>query len=60
MIVYHGTDQGELYDLKNDPDEFDNLWQSTSHAELKTRLLKEAFDASVFTMDPMPEREGPF
>lgn len=60
MIVYHGTDQGELYDLKNDPDEFDNLWHNASNAELKTRLLKEAFDASVFTMDPMPEREGPF
>ncbi len=60
MIVYHGTDQGELYDLVNDPDEFENLWNNVSYAELKTQMLKETFDASVFTMDPTPPREGPF
>ena len=60
LIVYHGTDQGELYDLENDPGEFENLWRNESHAALKTELLKAAFDASVFTMDPTPIREGPF
>jgi len=60
MIVYHGTDQGELYDLENDPDEFENLWNNPAQAELKTQMLKDAFDASVFTMDPTPPREGPF
>jgi hypothetical protein len=60
MIVYHGTDQGELYDLENDPDEFENLWNNRVHAELKTQMLKETFDASVFTMDPTPVREGAF
>jgi len=60
MIVYHGTDQGELYDLQADPNEFENLWHSPDHAALKTDLLKATFDASVFTMDPTPLREGPF
>ena len=60
MIVYHGTDQGELYDLVNDPDEFENLWNDPDQAELKTQMLKETFDASVFTMDPTPIREGVF
>ena len=60
MVVYHGTDQGELYDLENDPDEFENLWQSKGHSEFKTQMLKTTFDASVFTMDPTPAREGPF
>ena len=60
MIVYHGTDQGELYDLQADPNEFENLWHSLDHAVLKTDLLKATFDASVFTMDPTPLREGPF
>ena len=60
MIVYHGTDQGELYDLQTDSNEFKNLWHSPDHSTLKTNLLKATFDASVFTMDPTPLREGPF
>ena len=60
IVVYHGTDQGELYDLKNDPDEFENLWNTAEHAEHKMRLMKACFDASVFTMDPSPPRLGPF
>ncbi|MBI1374349.1 MAG: sulfatase-like hydrolase/transferase [Phycisphaera sp.] len=60
IVVYHGTDQGELYDLRADPDEFDNLWDDAAHAETKVRLMKACFDASVFTMDPTPVREGEF
>ena len=26
LVVYHGSENGELYDLKEDPLEFDNLW----------------------------------
>jgi arylsulfatase len=60
VVVYHGTDQGELYDLKSDPDEFENLWSDASHVERKMRMMKACFDASVFTMDPFPPRLGPF
>ena len=60
IVVYHGTDQGELYDLKNDSDEFVNLWNCPEHANRKLRLMKACFDASVFTMDPSPPRLGQF
>ena len=30
------------------------------HTALREQLLKQAFDASVFTMDPMPPRRGAF
>lgn len=60
IAVYHGADEGELYDLSADPDEFDNLWDQPQHADLRHRLLKQAFEASVFTMDPMPPRRGAF
>ena len=60
IIVYHGTDQGELYDLESDPDEFENLWHSPDHQPMRLRLMQQCFDASVFNMDPDPPRLGPF
>ena len=60
IIVYHGTEQGELYDLSADPDEFHNLWDDVSEKDRKLRLMKACFDASVLAMDPAPPRRGPF
>jgi arylsulfatase A-like enzyme len=60
IIVYHGTEQGELYDLSADPDEFHNLWGDPSEKDRKLRLMKACFDASVLAMDPEPPRRGPF
>ena len=60
IVVYHGVDEGELYDLDAAPHEFDNLWDDPRCASMKMRLLKEAFDRSVFTMDPAPPRLGAF
>jgi len=60
IVVYHGTDQGELYDLESDPDEFTNLWNSPQHQSMKLTLLQRCFDASVLSMDPVPVRRGAF
>jgi len=63
IAVYHGSDldvAGELYDLEADPDEFINLWDDPNAESLKLDLIKRGFDASVFTMDPLPPRIGDF
>ncbi|TWT57440.1 Arylsulfatase [Thalassoglobus neptunius] len=60
IVVYHGVDEGELYDLESDPGEFVNLWSNPSAAQLKTDLMKQAFDRSVLSMDPLPKRRGKF
>lgn len=60
IVVYHGIDEGELYDLVEDPDEFANLWSSPAHQALKLEMMKACFDSSVFTMDPDPPRLGAF
>lgn len=60
IVVYHGTNQGELYNLEADPDEYDNLWDNPDYQSKKLHLMQQCFDASVFTMDPAPPRRGPF
>ena len=60
IVVYHGTNQGEFYDLNNDPDEFFNLWDHSDFQQQKQEYILKCFDASVLSMDPDPPRLGPF
>jgi len=56
IVVSHGEELGELYDLEADPGESENLWNDAGSRELKAELMKKCFDSRVFTMDPMPPR----
>jgi arylsulfatase A-like enzyme len=49
LVVYHGHDLGELFDLEADPWEFNNLWDSPEHQPLKYDLLHKSFDAAMLT-----------
>ena len=60
IVVYHGTNQGEFYNLKNDPEEFFNLWDHQGFEREKQEYILKCFDASVLSMDPDPPRLGPF
>ena len=51
LVVYHGVNLGELYDLKEDPGEFNNLWDDSEHAELRFKLMKKSFDQSALNTD---------
>lgn len=59
IVTYHGHEEGELYDLVDDPEEFNNLWDKSDKEEIKMDLLKKSYDASMFAMDKGPERVGP-
>ena len=39
LTVYYNRDYGELFDLKEDPGEVKNLWNSAEHVELKADLV---------------------
>lgn len=52
LVVYHGKKYGELYDLEQDPEEFFNLWDEDEFKDIKYKLIKEAFDASIVICDP--------
>ncbi len=60
LSVYHGSGLGELYDLQEDPWEFDNLWDQAEHAELKASLIAASFDNHVLlTTDVGSRRIAP-
>ena len=59
LCVYHGHRAGELYDLEEDPHEFENMWNEPEAQPLKLELLQKSFDASVLAMDRGPQRVGP-
>ena len=59
LVVYHGHDLGELYDLEEDPNEFENMWDEPEAQPLKLELMQKSFDASMLAMDRGPKRVGP-
>jgi arylsulfatase len=59
LVIYHGHACGELYDLQEDPEEFENMWDESEAQPLVLELLKRSYDASMLAMDRGPERIGP-
>lgn len=60
LVVYHGHEVGELFDLHHDPGEFENLWDDPAHAQTKLRLMQQSFDALAFAVDLGPEQVARF
>ena len=60
LVTYHGNGIGELYDLKADPNEFEDLWDDPQYATIKADLMKRSFDSLVTRMDTGPERVTPY
>ncbi len=48
----------ELYDLKNDPHEWQNLAENPAYLEVKTRLTEALIDLQRRTRDPFLDREN--
>ncbi len=43
---------GELYDLRSDPHEYDNLFESPDHQDVRERLLRKLLDWQIATAQP--------
>ena len=40
LVLYRHTDEGELYDLESDPNQYTNLWSQATHQDLRKNLLE--------------------
>jgi arylsulfatase len=58
LVVYHGQQAGELYDMREDPHEFANLWDDAGIQETKYTLMKRLFDATMLATDEGQPRVG--
>lgn len=47
IAVHHGEQICELYDLKNDPNEFENLWNNPKYATLQNDMVRACFDHAI-------------
>ncbi len=58
LSLYHDAPWGELYDLKDDPGEFVNLWDSSGHAAIKSLMLERLARAEIEHIDRVPLPTG--
>ena len=56
LTVSRGEDWGELYDLRNDPDEMENLFDDPAHADIRAQLFERLAKKQIELVDtsPMP------
>jgi len=57
LIHYPGEEFGELYDLRNDPGEFDNLWADPGREAQRLEMERLLLDRIAQSRDPLPVRE---
>ena len=60
FVTYHGKEDGELYDLSEDPHEFQNLWRDPASEKLKHGLMRRCFDAVMLATDAGQPRVGAY
>ncbi len=56
--LYEGT-EGELYDLTNDPHQFENLWDEPQHRALRDDLVAALYASLPEMPEKWPEWEAP-
>ena len=60
LVIYHGHQLGELYDLLEDPSEFHNLFDDPRGQQPRKRLTEAMLDQLALTTDIGQPRIGKF
>lgn len=56
LVAVHGTGDGELYDLEEDPSETQNRWDDVEYQSMKVSMLTLLCDRMAWTVDPLSQR----
>jgi arylsulfatase A-like enzyme len=56
-VQYANQPMGELYDLGDDPDEYENLWERQSRRGLRDECRDRLMARMMNDWDPLPERK---
>jgi arylsulfatase len=56
ITIYPGHSYGELFDLKNDPQELYNLWWRPEYQEIKKGLILQFAEAYILQESTLPRR----
>lgn len=56
LIAYDGQPWGELYDLREDPGEFNNLWDDPEYASEKSEMRDLLLQRLMASRDALPQR----
>jgi len=56
LTVYEGFDKGDLYDLRADPNELNNLWDT--HKEIRKELVYKLLQENLKVQARYPKRES--
>jgi hypothetical protein len=54
LTLWHGDEQGELFDRESDPHELRNLWNDSSAADARSRLTESLLRARLQMLDVLP------
>ncbi|MBU3671994.1 MAG: sulfatase [Sinobacteraceae bacterium] len=54
LTLWHGDEQGELFDRESDPHELRNLWSEPSAADARSRLTESLLRARLQMIDVLP------
>lgn len=58
LVAAHSLNTGELYDLKQDPNETRNLWDDPDALLAKAQMLQRLCNRMAWTVDPLPLRRA--
>jgi len=59
LVLYHREEYGELYHLKTDPDQRENLWDRPDYSGIKNRLLRHFISAEMEKDGKLRTRTAP-